>query len=378
MRIGIDARLYKKGLGLGRYVEKLVEHLQAEKGEDEFFLFLNKDAYQSLQLSSPRFHKVYADVGWYTIKEQLVMPLLLLKYRCDVVHIPHFNIPLFYPKKMIMTIHDLILLKHPQSATSAASTRHPFIHWLKYRAYRFLLLCAVHRVSHIVAVSYGVQKDLHHYFSLPSKKISVIYEGVQKIEVSKKHDYSAVEKELFKRIKKPYALYVGNSYPHKNVEGLLNVFEHLKDEKTPPLSLILCGQEDFFTKRIRNEIKKRGLEEYVIHLGTVSDDILSILYAYATAFITLSFEEGFGLPPLEAQRRGTPVIVPAFSVFPEILGNSALYCDPTNIIECKKALNSMLKNEKLRACLIQRGYERIKRFNWEEMAQSLMILYKKI
>ena len=101
MRIGIDARLYKKGLGLGRYVEKLVEHLQAIKTEDEFFLFLNKDAYQSLQLSSPRFHKVLADVGWYTLKEQLVMPFLLLKYGCDVVHIPHFNIPLFYPKKMI-------------------------------------------------------------------------------------------------------------------------------------------------------------------------------------------------------------------------------------------------------------------------------------
>ncbi len=377
MRIGIDARLYKKGLGLGRYVEKLVEHLQTIQTKDEFFLFLHKDAYQSLQLSSPQFHKVLADVGWYTFKEQLVMPFLFLKYGCDIVHIPHFNIPLLYPKKMIMTIHDLILLKHPQSATSAASTRHPLVHWLKYRAYRFLLLCAVHRVNHIVAVSYGVQKDLHHYFSLSLKKISVIYEGVQKNELPLDHDFTGTQ-ELSKFIKKPYALYVGNSYPHKNVEGLLDVFEDLKNEKTLPLSLILCGQEDFFTKRIRNEIQKRKLEERVVHLGTVSDDVLAYLYAHAVAFITLSLEEGFGLPPLEAQGRGTPVIVPHSSVFPEILGNSALYCDPNNIEECKKALTDISENKKLRTCLIQRGCERIKKFQWETMAHSCMALYKKI
>lgn len=372
MRIGIDARLYKKGLGLGRYVEKLIVHLEQIESDDDFFIFLNKDAYHELEFCSSRFHKVCADVGWYTLKEQFIMPILFLKYSCDIVHIPHFNIPILYPKKMIATFHDLILIKHPQSATSAASTRHPMIHWIKYQAYRLLLWCAVRRVNHIIAVSYGVKNDLEKILHVPSAKISVVYEGVQSCTPV----VSNISHDLSKYVNRVYALYVGNSYPHKNVEGLIDLFAEFQKTNQDFL-LLLSGQEDYFTKRLKGFIDTQGLASSVIHLGCLSDEMLAVLYDNARFFITCSQEEGFGLPPLEAQSHGVPVIVPLLSVFPEILGNSVLYIDPDNISESIRTCTQLHVNHKLREQYIQRGFNRVSKFRWDLMAQGIYMLYKK-
>ncbi len=307
------------------------------------------------------------DIPWYSFREQYVLPFLLLKEKCDLVHFPHFNVPFLYPKPFCITIHDLILLKYPQSATSAASTKHPAFHWIKYQLYRFVLKCAVTRAKKIIAVSYGVKKDLIELLHVKSEKIEVVYEGVDQAILKK----SGV---LPTQVPTPYALYTGNAFPHKNCEGLLDVFELVKKEHYS-LSLVMCGQEDFFYHRIVSEIKKRKLEEYVVHLGYVSDDLLASLYHHALCAILLSFEEGFGLTPLEAMVCKTPALVSCVSVLPEILGSAAFYVDPTCPEEIFRALKSIMYNTDLRKELITRGGKRVQKYQWEEMARHIHRIY---
>ncbi|MEK7122705.1 MAG: hypothetical protein AAB855_02510 [Patescibacteria group bacterium] len=151
--IGIDARLYGQGLGLGRYVSKLIEHLERCQSEYQFVIFLRKQNFDAYEPRNKQFRKVCVDVPWYSLSEQLVLPWLFLREKCDLLHIPHFNIPILYPRKMVITIHDLILVKHPLSATIAASTRHPFVHRIKYWGFHVVLMNALALSCRIIAVS---------------------------------------------------------------------------------------------------------------------------------------------------------------------------------------------------------------------------------
>ena len=114
MLIGIDARFYGSiGKGLGRYTQKLIENLEKTDQENRYVVFLRKENFDEYQPQNPNFKKVLADYRWYSFAEQLFFPRLLRKYNFDFVHFPHFNVPLLYRKKFIMTIHDLILIHFP-------------------------------------------------------------------------------------------------------------------------------------------------------------------------------------------------------------------------------------------------------------------------
>ena len=120
--IGIDARFFGSiGKGLGRYTQKLIENLEkisaqggpASGWDNQYFVFLRKENFDEYQPRNKNFQKVLADYQWYTFAEQIRMPLLLNKLKLDLVHFPHFNVPFFYRKKFVVTIHDLILLQFP-------------------------------------------------------------------------------------------------------------------------------------------------------------------------------------------------------------------------------------------------------------------------
>src|SRR4051812_11445328 len=107
MRIGIDARFYSES-GVGRYIRNLIKHLQELDSKNEYFIFLLKKNYDILEFKNEKFHKVLADFKWYGATEQIKLPKLLRKYDLDLVHFPHFNVPVFYKGKYVVTVHDLI------------------------------------------------------------------------------------------------------------------------------------------------------------------------------------------------------------------------------------------------------------------------------
>jgi glycosyltransferase involved in cell wall biosynthesis len=372
MRIGIDARFYGTiGKGLGRYTEQLILHLENIDRENEYFIFLGKENFDEYQPRNSRFHKILANIPWYGFKEQLLLPLLLYRYHLDIVHFPHFNIPILYRKPFVMTLHDLILLRY---STHEGSTLPKWLYAFKFGIYKKVLKSAVSRAKHILTVSEFSKNDiLRVYPFLPQDRIFVIYEAnsfLQKAHISQvKTDEEIL---AFYGILQPYVLYVGNAYPHKNLSRLIQAFLRLKDDH---LSLVLVGKHDVFYRRlIQNfpDVFQRG----VVFAGHVPDSDLEILYRNAHVYAFVSLYEGFGLPPLEAMARGIPVVSSQVSSMPEILGDAPLYSDPECIDSIAKILRLSIENEQLRRKCKERGYRQAQKYQWQNLAKETLDVYQ--
>lgn len=368
MRIGIDARLYKEGLGIGRYIEQLLSQLEQIDTDNDYFIFLRKGMMDSYRPKNGRFHAVCVDIPWYSIEEQLKTPFIFSAYKLDLMHFPHFNVPLLYCKKFVVTIHDLLMMKHKDSSRSAASSRNPLIHWVKYQCYEFIIRSACRRAHAIITVSYSTKNDLMNILAVHGDKIRVIYEGVQ-------HFNARAPSSLPHSIRHPYYLNVGNAYPHKNIQLLLNVFSELK-LRGMHYMLLLCGQEDYFRIRLLRTITDLGLDDVVMHLGYVTDEQLALLYAGARAAVFPSFEEGFGFGALEAAFVGTPVIVSDIPCFRETLGKAALYIDPMDPTAMIGAIMKLEADPHLRNGMIRCGLERVKLFSWRRAAEETLLIYR--
>src|SRR4030042_4304885 len=133
MKIAIDARYYgPEGTGIGKYVEKLLENLEQLDTKNEYFVILRRDNFHLFNPKNSNFKKILADARWYSVKEQVLLPAVLTRIKPDLVHFPHFNIPLVFPGKFVVTIHDVIKseYKGPSSTTQALP-----IYYLKHLGY---------------------------------------------------------------------------------------------------------------------------------------------------------------------------------------------------------------------------------------------------
>ena len=268
MKIGIDCRLWHES-GVGRYTRNLVQWLSILDTKNQYVLFaLNKDVssikYQVLSSKHRNFQVVTADIRWHTLSEQIKFPSILNKENLDLVHFPYFSIPAFYSKPFIVTIHDLII---NHFNTGKASTLPSPVYFLKRFGYEFALKKAVNNSRRIITVSNATKSEIVDHYKAREDKIIVTYEGVDK-EILK-----AQNKEL--DVDKPYFLYVGNAYPHKNLERLLETFrlfchpeastkgshEILRSVQND-IGLVLVGKEDYFYKKIKEDVKKNEFGEF--------------------------------------------------------------------------------------------------------------------
>ncbi len=178
-------------------------------------------------------------------------------------------------------------------------------------------------------------------------------------------------------VKKPYLLYIGNAFPHKNLKRLIKAFNVVLSSKSS-LKLVLVGKIDDFYKSFQVLCKELKIEKNVIFTGRISDEELKWLYQNALIYVFPSLCEGFGLPGLEAMENGLPVVSSDGSCLPEIYGDAALYFNPRNTEEIVKAILELLNNKELRDKLIKKGYNRIKKFSWQKCAQETLEIYKSI
>ena len=379
-RIGIDARFYGPvGKGLGRYIQEVVDNIIKMDDYNDYIIFLRKENFDELIVDeSTNVKKVLADVQWYSLKEQLVMPFYIWREKLDLMHFPHFNVPFFVPCKFIVTIHDLILTKFK---TIRATTLHPCIYELKNVAYRTIIKRALKRSKKILTVSEFTKNDIMEQFKINSGKIEVIYEGVANLAKGRDslfvakldngdilHDYN---------INYPFILYVGNAYPHKNLDFLINGFREIY-KKNNDLRLVLVGKEDYFYKNLKQFAQNcfsDTKENPVIFSGYVPDDKLEIFYNKALFYVFPSLYEGFGLPPLEAMAKGCPVLSSNVSSMPEVLADAALYFNPRDENDFLNKTNLILNDDKLREKLIKAGESRYKQFNWWDCAFKTWQIY---
>ena len=371
MRIGIDARFYGSvGKGLGRYTERLVLELEKIDQTNTYFIFLCQENFEEYQPENKNFHKVLTHSRWYSFSEQLVFPWLLLSKKLDLVHFPHFNVPLFYRKSFVMTLHDLILFHYP---TEKASTKSALFYWVKFLLYRLVLDSALKRSKKVITVSDFTKVDIIKNYPFTKEKIQVTKEAAKAFCYWQNE---AASESLLRGLglvretkRQEYFLYVGNAYPHKNLSFLLSVAEYFPEQK-----FVLVGKEDFFYKRLKSEVETRQLQN-VIFAGYVTDGDLGVLYRYAALYIFPSLYEGFGLPPLEAMQYGTPVLSSERGSLPEILGEAAHFFNPEDKENLKQSIENLLNNEALRIQYKTKGFTQVAGYSWEKMAKMTLAEY---
>jgi len=293
------------------------------------------------------------------------MPFVYLKDHIDLVHIPYYSIPIFYPKRFIVTIHDLTIL-HINTG-KATSLPYP-LYLMKKVGYSLMMAIGLRRASHIIAVSETTKNEIVHHFGINPEKITVTYEGVDK-------KLSSVKDQRINQ--NPYFLYVGNAYPHKNVDILIDAFfEYCRKSKDNNIKLILVGKEDYFYKKLKESIASSPFVNRIVFYGHASDEDLAHLYSFARAFVFPSQMEGFGLPALEALSYGCPLIVSDIPVFREIFDDFPIYVPVNDKEALTETLLSFSKKEfqKKKESGIQ---TLLSKYQWSSLAKQTLALYEK-
>ncbi len=330
MNIGINAiaAFKQPRTGVEEYTYQLIKHLtmlkQAKK--HRFILYSHK----KLKWPFPM---------WTQIRLAAEMAL----NKPDVLFIPVHVLPLIHPKNSVVTIHGLEYEYCPKT--------YPYNH-LKYL--RWSTKYTLKHARKIIAVSENTKKDLIELYKGNPDKIEVVYHGFKHV------------RPLGSNINMdPYILFIGRIEIRKNIHGLIKAFELLKKRYKVPHKLVLAGPIPrsgiFDTKR--SDLK---------FLGYVSEQEKLQLFQNAEMFILPSFYEGFGMPILEAQSSGCPVITSNISSMPEVAGQGALLINPKNIEEIAEMMYKIISDSQLKKDLIEKGYENIKRFSWQKCAQETL------
>ena len=286
----------------------------------------------------------------YGIKEQLKFPYKeLKKLKPDVLHIPHYNVPIFYRGKMVVTIHDLTHLIFPEFLPNKLA---------KYYA-KFIIKIATKKASKILTISENTKKDIIKFFNVNPEKIEVVYIGVgDEFRIKNKEEIEYLYSKFNIPKDKKILMYVGNMKLHKNLNRLLEAFNLIENKED--YRLLLVGKSFKSQLDLEKIEEQLNIKEYVIHTGMVEQEELVDLYNLANLFVFPSLYEGFGLPPLEAMACGTNVIASNVSSIPEVCEDVIEYFDPYDIVDIRnKIVENVDKN------LNDEAKELLKKYNWE-------------
>lgn len=374
MRIGIDARfLGPEGTGIGRYVEKLLSNLEEIDKENEYFVFLRKSNFPLYNPKNKNFTKVTIDAHWYSLKEQVIFPAALNKLKLDLVHFPHFNIPLLYNGKFLVTIHDLTKTKFAREASSNKALP---IYWSKQKIYNFTINQALNRAEKILVPSEFVKMEISRLNKIDPKKIEVTYESAEDFFDKKFLPSEGKIKEIYHKfaIKEPFILYVGNNYPYKNVEVIIEALAKIDSN----IKFVCISPRNSFLEKQIQRSDKLGVKERFINTGFLVDQELKILFSKALCFVFPSFSEGFGLPGLEAMASGCPVLAAKSSSLPEVYGEAAIYFDPKSATNLAKEITNLAKNKKISDKMREKGLIQAQKYSWRQMAEQTLGIYEQV
>lgn len=352
MKIAVDARMYNMS-GIGTYIQNLMKN-------NCYKIALGKK--EEIENIKEIENFIEFDVGVYGIKEQLKFPYKeLKKLKPDILHIPHYNVPIFYRGDMIVTIHDLTHIVYSEFLSNK---------FAKYYA-KLMMKIAIKKAKFIFTVSENTKKDILKYFKVKEDKIKVIQLGVKEsIEEKSKEEIEYLYDKFNIPKQKKILMYVGNLKPHKNLERLLKAFSKI-DNKDCVLLLVGKAFEDYELNKKEQELK---IEDKVIHTGIVTEKELCDLYNLADLFVFPSLYEGFGLPIIEAMKCGTKVVSSNSSSLPEVGGDKIPYFNPENIEEMSEVIEKELEREDTE----EEKQERInwaKKFNWEKTSEEVKNIF---
>ena len=371
MKILLDARLYgPENTGLGRYAMNLVDNLAKIDRRNSYTVLLRKEYFDRLNFP-PKWNKVLADFRHYSFSEQLSLPRIISQAKPDIVHFPHFNVPIFYSGKFVVTIHDILM--HKQKGLEA-TTLNPISYLIKRLGYKFVFGRAVKAATKVIVPSSFVKKEVSDYYKLDKDKLVVTYEGFDEKVLP---TGSSIKVLRNYSLEAPYFVYAGNAYPHKNLKRLIEATVLLNQKSNKKISLAIVSARNFFISRLEKLVKKLNASSYVKLLGFVPDADLGALYQNSVAFAFPSLSEGFGLPGLEAMACGTLVLASDIPVLKEVYKDNASYFNPYDYTSIEKAMEDALALEPAaRKENIERAREFAKRYSWDKMARETLKVYE--
>lgn len=363
-QIGIDARLWNQ-TGIGRYIRNLVVHLIEIDPKNQYVLFARPEDILDIKsaVNSQRLVIIPTGIKWHSAREQIEFPNLLNAYKLDLVHFPYFSFPVFYKRPFVVTVHDLIINHFP---TGKATTLPRPLYALKRLGYKFISKKAVHDAKKVIVPSNATRAEILDHYKIRENKIVVTPEGVDE-------GISTFTPILFKE-KNPYFLYVGNAYPHKNLERLVEAFKVFSIQY-PVFTLKLVGKEDFFYKRLKEQVKRERIEN-IEFLGYLDDSELSKMYSGAEATFVPSLMEGFGLTVLEAMKMGSLVAASKIPSIEEVAGTHAFYFQPEDTISIVNIMKEIVylpeKEKKEKIVAAQRHCEK---YSWKKTAELTLAVF---
>ena len=368
--IGIDARMYGYAqTGIGNYIRHLLQDILTIDQENNYVIFLMPEDFDDFTISNKRIKKVKVNAKWYSWKEQLFFPLALYKEKLDIMHFTHFNSPILYFKKSIVTIHDITPYFFPGHKMKSP---------VRKIGFRLVFFASVKKARKIIAVSHSTKNDIVKYFKINPDKIEVFYEGSD-------GQFKVVEDKIlvenFKKkyhFTKPFLFYTGVWRNHKNLVGLIKAFKIVREKYQLDINLVLGGKEDPYYPEVRATWEKLGLQNDIIPVGFIDQKEMPLFYNAAKAFIIPSFYEGFGLIGLEAMSCGTPVISSNRTSLPEIMGSAAIYFDPKNTEEIAEKISLVFTNKNVYNKLRSSGLKQVRKYSWNKMCKETLDLYKKV
>lgn len=360
--IVIDARIRRSTTG--RYVDRLIEHLQHIDAENRYSILVQPD--DPWQPRAKNFAAVPCSFPQFSVNplHEIKFAFQLYRLKPDLVHFTMTQQPLFYFGNIVTTSHDTTMYNFVRRGKTPL-----ILYKLKMGLYRFLVWWSHRKSKRIIAPTYTVAKEFAQLQPFTKPKLVVTYEASE--------PQMAVKAVRPKGIEGDFLLYVGTAFPHKNLPKLVEAMDILIQQK-PGLKLVITGKT---TEKHAAELIEwaKGHPSYknIIFPGFVSDAELKWLYEHTACYVFASLSEGFGLPPLEAMAHGAPVASSGASVMPEVYGDAAHYFDARDPADIAAKVTEVISDKRLRETLIQNGQKRLRKFSWRKMAEETLAVYEK-
>ncbi len=379
-KIGIDASraFLKKRTGIEEYSYQVIKHLRdALPSDANVTLYVRK----KLEIGNWKLEIRTQDIDFqlpsnWTVRAlwaprlwtQVRLSLEMLLHPVDVLFIPAHTVPVIHPRRTVVTIHGLEYEFSPESYS-----------WYERFYMRFSIRNSVRWATSVIAVSENTQRDLVRRYQVPAEKITVIYEGVERIMDDGRWKLETESQEnhlipIFQHLSSPYFLFIGRVEERNNVARIVEAFESFKQKTGLPHKLLLAGKPGYGYEEIKNKIEKSKYRDQIQELGYITEDKKWELLRGAETLLFPSLYEGFGLPILEAQQVGTPVITSTTASLPEIAGEGALLVDPVKTEALTEAMAKLATDPVLRADIIDKATQNVDRFSWATCVRKIEIL----
>ncbi len=364
LRVGVEATaLLGPRTGVGQMVSHLLRALATHDDLDITAFAVTLRGRRSLVHEVPRnvrarTHHTPARLTRMLWRHTPIPKAELWTGAVDVVHAPNFVAP---PARapVIATVHDLSFVYYPEMSTPDALT---FPRYIKL---------AIDRGAVIHTVSDFVAAEVREHFDVEPERVVRVYSGLVPStggDASHGHALAGTER---------YVITLGTVEPRKNLPNLVRAFDAVA-AADPDLVLVVAGPDGWGVEEFDAAVAAARHGNRVRRLGYVEDVDRRDLVAGATTLAYPSIYEGFGHPPLEAMQIGIPVVASNAGALPEVLGDAALLPDPADVDAIAGALQTVLTDDAVRADLVSRGRERVRRFTWEQTANELADVYRRV